>query len=140
MGINNRSKDPSEQREVINYSGGLVAEAEVREFHVAPRPQLVEQIKIAALGITEAPELEFDINRFIVGTGNTVYTEFATLLLANVGTSGLQTLTYAASLLLEAGDVMRVTLTATGAQALELSVVTVVKNLQDIKTNFGVSY
>ncbi len=142
MGINNRSFDPSEQREVKTAAIGAVTNAGVYQAYVCPRPQLVEQIKVGSLGISGAPTVNLQVQRFITGTGATLIGALtATLTLAALGTSGLQTVTYQASLVLAAGDVLHLTGGGgSGAAMADVTVTTVVKNLQDIKTNFGTSY
>ncbi len=143
MAINNRSFDGSEQREVFTSQLGAVGgvAAELHYVHVAPRPQLVEQLKTSCLGLTGAATANFQLARFITGAGATVIGGLAaTLTLAAFGTSGLQTVTYSASFVLGAGDVIQVTSGGSNVGVTDLTVSTVVKNLQDIKTNFGTSY
>lgn len=143
MAINNRSLDGSEQRTATTAALGAVggAAAEIHYVHVAPRPQLVEQLKVSCLGLTGAATANFQLTRFVVGSGQTIIGGLAgTLTLAAFGTSGLQTVTYLASFLLQGGDCIQMTSGASNVGVAEMTVTTVVKNLEDIKTNFGTTY
>lgn len=142
MAINNRSFDPSEQREVITSPLGAVggAAAETHVVYTAPRPQLLEQIKVAAQGVTGTYNNEFRLQRFN-SAGVTVITGLAaTLTVVAYGTSGLQSVTFSASYLLQSGDNVQIVGGASNVGCTDLTVTSVVKNLQDIKTNFGTSY
>lgn len=143
MAINNRSLDGSLQRETVLAQLGAVggAAAEIHDVHVAPRPQLVEQIKVSALGVTGSFHTSFQLSRFIVGAGGTLIGGLAsTLTVIAFGTSGLQSVTFAASFLLGANDKLQFAGGASNVGCTDLVVTTVVKNLQDITTNYGTSY
>lgn len=142
MGINNRSFDPSEQREVITSPLGAVggAAAETHMVYTSPRPQLVEQIKVVAQGVTGSYHNSFQLQRFTSAGVTVIGALAATLTVVAYGTSGIQTVTFAASFVLQANDNIQVQGGASNVGCTDLVVTTVVKNLQDIKTNFGVSY
>lgn len=142
MAINNRSMDGSEQRDVGLAALGAVggAAAETHFVYTAPRPQLVEQIKVASLGLTGAATANFQVQRFNSAGITTIGALCATLTIAAYGTSGIQSVSFLASLLLQANDQLAVTSGGSNVGVTDLTVSTVVKNLQDIKTNFGTSY
>lgn len=141
MAINNRSLHGSLQREVAPCQLGAVATAESHVVHLAPRPQIVEAIKVSSLGLSGAPTANFQIVRFITGSGSTTIGAFCTTLtLAALGTSGTQSVVFLASMPLVANDAIQFTSGASNAAVTELRVDVLVKNLEDIRTQFGTSY
>jgi hypothetical protein len=143
MAINNRSLDGSLQRDITSNQLGAVggAAAETHCVHLAPRPQLVEQIKVAALGVTGSYHNSFQVYRFNSTGGATLIGGLAaTLTVVAAGTSGIQTATYAASMVLLANDMVQMIGGASNVGCTDLKVEVVVKNLSDIRTNFGTSY
>lgn len=142
MAINNRSLGGAEQRTHTFAQLGAVggAAAEIHYVHVAPRPQLVEAIKVSCLGLTGAATANFMLTRFVSG-GQTIIGAFcATLTLSAFGTSGLQSVSFLASMPMIASDVIQVTSGASNVGVTDMTVSVVCKNLEDIKSNFGTTY
>lgn len=142
MAIQNRDLGGAEQRSTSHAQLGAVggAAAEIHYVHVAPRPQLVEAIKTSCLGLTGACTANFMLTRFVSGGQTIIGAYCATLTLAAFGTSGLQSVSFLASLPLISGDAIQVTCGASNVGVTDLTVSVVVKNLEDIKTNFGTTY
>lgn len=142
MAINNRSLGGGEQRHVTQSQLGAVggAAAEIHYVHVAPRPQLVEAIKTTCLGLTGACTANFMLSRFVSGGQTIIGSYCATLTLAAFGTSGIQSVSFLASLPLIANDAIQVTCGGSNIGVTDLTVSVVVKNLEDIKSNFGTTY
>lgn len=152
MAVVNRTLDASEQRKVYQASfpkvGGAsftnVATGTTAVVAVVPGPCTLDAMQIIAYGISGAPTVQLNVDRFIVGTG------FTTIILATgssntpgaFGTSGSPTAVIAASgstlLNLLANDVLIATTGAANAAANSLSVAVVLKPIQDIKKQFGV--
>lgn len=142
MGVNNRSLDGSLQREVVTATLGAVggAAAETHMLLTAPRPQLVEQIKVAAQGVTGSFHTSFQVQRFTSAGVTVIGGLAATLTVVAYGTSGIQSVTFAASLALQANDNLQFSGGASNVGCTDLVISTVVKNTQDILTNYGTSY
>lgn len=149
MAITNRDKDASEQRIQLGCDlgayaatvGASVGVAYSRNIFAAPFPCTVEQVKVAASGISGSPSWQLEIDRFIVGTGLTTLTGASwvagALAVQEIGTSGLQSVSILSSLNLEKGDILKVTTSVLDAAVADGSISLVVKSLQDIKTYFG---
>jgi hypothetical protein len=142
MAICNRDLDPSEQKHVLAANYGAVATTLVLPVGVVPYPSTIVSARVAATGISGAPTGALKINRFIVGSGSTVYLGgFTTLTLQAVGTSGVQSVVIAAAgstaLNLLAGD--EITYTSAGANAAVsgLAVSVVIQATQDIRSYYG---
>lgn len=143
MGITNRAKDSSEQREVFEAHYALTATGVTIPVCVVPFASTLDAVRVAAHGLSGSPTYQLAVNRFITGAGLTTMTAAATLLTATAfGTSGLQSVVLAASgssfLNLMAGDVVFMASGAANTAVNSISVAVVLKALQDIKTNFGV--
>jgi hypothetical protein len=142
MAINNRSLDASEQRTVSTAQLGAVggSAAETHMLYTAPRPQLVEQIKVAAQGVTGTFATSYQLQRFTSAGVTVIGALAATLTVVAFGTSGLQSVTFSASFLLQANDNIQLAGGGSNIGCTDLVVTTVVKNLEDIKSNFGTTY
>ncbi len=141
MAICNRDLDASEQKLEIAANYGNVATTLVIPVGIVPYPCTLIGARVAATGISNSPTGALKINRFIVGSGSTVYLGgFTTLTLVDVGTSGIQSVVIAAAgstaLSLQAGD--EFTWTSAGANsAATVAVSIVVQKTQDIVSHFG---
>lgn len=142
MAINNRTLDPSLQRQVFQSSYGVVATGVTLSALVVPYASTLDAVRVTANGLSGSPTIDLRVWRFIVGTGVTTIAGGATTLTAQaLGTSGIQSMVLASSgsslLNLLANDV--ITLTTGGANtAASYTVSVVIKNTQDIRTSFGV--
>lgn len=142
MAICNRDYDASEQTRVIQQCYGAVATALVLPVAVISYPCNILQAKYAAVGVSGTPTGILKVNRFIVGSGSTVFlgagTTFA---LQAVGTSGVQTcgLVTAGSTALQliAGDEITWTSAGSNAAVSSLAVSLVLQATQDIRNFFG---
>jgi hypothetical protein len=142
MAVTNRSLDVSEQRKTFVAGVGLVATGSTTHCFVMPSAGTLDGVRMAAAGISGSPVAQVAVLRFIAGTGFTSIGGVATTLaLQTVGTSGIQSVALAASgstlLNLVAGDVIAVGLTGANSAVATLTVAAVVKQTQDIKTQFG---
>lgn len=141
MAITNRDLDASEQRLVIHRDFGAVPVTTNRNIFSAPFPVAVEQLLVAANGLSGAPTWTFKIDRFIVGAGFTTLTGTsfigAALTVQTIGTSGAIAASILSTLQMQAGDVLKVTSSGSNTAVADASVHVVLKALQDIKTYFG---
>ena len=142
MAICNRDLDSSEQKHTIQANYGVVATALVLPVATISYPCTLVAAKYAAVGISNTPSGILKINRFIVGSGSTVYlgagTTFA---LQAVGTSGVQNCGLVAAgstaLSLLAGDEITFTTAGSNGAVSSLAVSLVVQATQDIRTFYG---
>jgi hypothetical protein len=143
MPIINREKDASEQRVVVQSDFGLSLNGATLALGLVASPGTLDGIRVAAIGLTGAPTMDFKVNRFVVGSGMTSIAGSTTLTLTAIGTSGVQSVVQVATgnslLALQAGDVLVAQMTGganTGAAA--VSVAYVLRATQDIKSSFGI--
>lgn len=143
MALVNRDKDVSEQQleyqiAIQNITTGLTL-----IVGNVPYPCSVQDIRFEALGTSGSPTANFEVHRFIVGTGATQITGLmqAAITLQALGTSGPQRASLAVAgstlLLLQANDVLVWKSGGANSAALSASATIVVKALQDIKSYFG---
>lgn len=143
MGLINRDKDVSEQRETTTMFCGPVANGLTLPLAIVPYSCELQAIRSAAIGLSGAPTAAFVIGREIVGSGYTNISGGATTLThVAVGTSGIQSWVLAASgnslVQLQAGDVLTVVSGGgAGAAVGQLNVTFVCKALTDIKNQFN---
>jgi hypothetical protein len=137
MGLINRDKDVSEQKEVINVSWPALATGLTIVVWQAPYPCTVVDCRIGAVGLSGSPTIAFQTNRFIAGTGITVLTGIAgTYTELALGTSGpFQASLQAAGsslLALQQGDVITIQTGGANAAIASVALQLVVKKTQDI--------
>lgn len=134
MAVINRTLDSSQQKylENMHMNGTVTGESDV-VFH-APYPCSLVSAKAVAVGLSGAPTAALNINRFVVGAGDTLIPLAAALTLVAVGTSGPQSFTVTSSALLQAGDRLVVTHAGSNAACRQLNVAAVVQVLQDIRS------
>lgn len=137
MGIINRSKDISEQKDQVEVLVKDTVTGKDYLLHRAPRAQKIVDAKCLAVGMSGAPTGTLKLQRFVVGAGLTTISISGALTHSAIGTSGAQTFSLPATgsslLNLQAGDALVMT-TAVANTALEQALVNVVvQNIQDIK-------
>jgi hypothetical protein len=147
MAICNRDKDVSEEKYDFEssfgaFSTGASNAAVVVPLATLPWPGTIQSARVAALGISGTPTLDFKVTRFIVGSGSTdISGGFTTLTLQAVGTSGVQTWVSAVAtsslLSLQTGDVIYGSFAGQDSAVTGLAVDVVIKATQDIRTFFG---
>lgn len=141
MGICNRDKDASEQKFCVNRRTGQIATGVTYEYWTAPFPCTIEQVQVAAAGLSGAPQWALQINRFVVGSGATAIPGVAAAqAIPAFSTSGLFEMTLATSgsslLKLETGDVVEIVSSVSNTNVNDSSVSLVATATQDIKTYF----
>lgn len=138
MGIINRTKDVSEQKEVIEVLIDDTITARVYPVYTAPRAQTLIDARNVALGLSGAPTMSLFLNRFVVGTGGISAAVGGALTVAAFGTSGAQQYSLPATgsslLALQSGDWLSVKAAGTNAALTDNIISLVVQNVQDIKT------
>ena len=135
MGIANRSKDASEQKQVISegIQDTVTAEAEL-VYHV-PRAMNLLAAKSVAVGLSGAPTSTLRLNRFVAGVGLTTISISSALTAVAIGTSGVQSFSLSASsIALQKDDVIDCLAGGTNAALKSNMVSLVVQDLQDIKS------
>lgn len=144
MAIVNRDKDSTEQRYVFGYNSQVtVGVSGVIQLGIAPCGSQLIQVASAAFGLSGSPILGLQIQRFVVGAGNTVIPMNGSSLLtiAAYSTSGLQIHSVPASgatlVQLQKGDLIQCV--SSGANtAAQYEIEAVVQILQDVKSDYGV--
>lgn len=143
MPLVNRDKDVSEQKEVLQSALGVIGTATTLSIVQVPYPSTLREIHVQANGLSGAPFWNFEIHRFIAGTGFTAMSVGSTTTLTAYQTSGIQNISLLASgnslLNLIAGDCVSVR-TGAANTAIGSGVVSVViQTIQDVKAQYGSS-
>ncbi len=140
MGIINRTKDATEQKDLVTWSIDDTITARIYPVYVAPRAQTITDCKNMALGLSGAPTMSLFLNRFVVGTGAASYALGGALTVSAFGTSGYQTYSLPATgnsvLAMSAGDFITVKAGGAGAALTDNIIEMVVINIQDVKSWF----
>ncbi len=140
MSIANRTKDLSEQKDLVAFAIDDTITGRIYPIYLAPRAQLITDAKSFALGLSGAPTTSLFLNRFIVGTGFASYALGGALTVSALGTSGYQTFSLPATgnsvLALSAGDVITAKAGGSNAALTDMGIELVVQNIQDFKTWF----
>lgn len=150
MAVVNRTLDVTEQRKVaLQWSNGvtLVGTGVTRTIGIVPWPCTLDAGQIYASGLSGAPSYQLSVNRFIVGSGFTTYViavgssnvppDFGT---SGVGVSAMILPAAGSTLLnLQANDVLYFVSGVANTASTYLHISLVLKPIQDIKTNFGLS-
>jgi hypothetical protein len=135
MAIVNRDLDSSLQREVFGENLGSMATGVTRFFFIAPYPCVVEQVRYAAAGVSNAMQLAFEK---ITGAGSSgVPMGISNIVLQNRSVSGIVGFSGLAAvgstlLNLSVGDVVQLVSSVSNGNATDLDVQMVVKKTQDI--------
>lgn len=145
MAIVNRDLDASEQRVVLNPMVGAIATAVTKQLAVLAFPCTLQSVRTSALGVSNAMQVAFQVNRFIAGAGATaIGLGISNLILVNQGTSGVQgysglAATGSTLLNLAAGDVLQIVTSVTNGNSTDLAFNIVLKKVQDIVSMNGAS-
>jgi|GEM_PF-7020010 len=145
MAIVNRDKDPSEQKDVINWvSQAQVNTGATLNFALIPYPCALQSVKSAAYGLSGAMQLAFKVLRFTSGGQTAIGLGISNMILNAFGTSGslgYSGLVAQGSTLLNllAGDLIHAESSVANTAALSVNLEFVVKKLQDVVSHNGVS-
>lgn len=139
MGIINRTKDASEQKESIIGIAANPVNGQDIVIGIMERAVNVTDCKVSMLGLSGAPTVVLKALRFIAGTGGSSFALGTTFAISAYGTSGYVSYSLLASgssqLSLQKGDLLVATQGGgTGAASTSTIVEVVVQTLQDIKT------
>lgn len=138
MGIINRTKDVSEQKQLVEVLIDDTITGRAYPVYQAPRAQTLVDARNVGMGLSGAPTMSLFLNRFIVGTGAASYPIGGALTVSAFGTSGAQQYSLPASgsslLNLQSGDVIYAKAGGSAAALADDVVSLVVQDIQDIKT------
>lgn len=143
MGIINRTKDPSEQKEAFDVTLRGIVTAATYQVCVVPYPANVEAIVHSHQGLSGSPALRFDVWRFIAGAGFTsVVTGLgASATIVALATSGVLSASLPAVgstlLQVQAKDVITLHSFAANTATVESHVQVVLKKTQDKVSYYG---
>lgn len=144
MAIVNRDKDTTEQRYLFGFNSQVVVGVSgVVNLGIAPCAAQVLAVATAGIGLSGSPILGLQVQRFVVGAGNTVIPLNGSSLLTVTAysTSGMQThtLTAAGTTLvgLQKGDILQVVTSGANTAAVYVHEA-VIQILQDVKSDYGV--
>lgn len=142
MGIINRDKNITEQVDNWDVQFSVIGVSAIMPLVTVPYVAQLQKVVVAAFGLSGAPQLQLQIQRFIPGTGNTVIAlNGSSLLTAQAfSTSGLQTFAIPALsstlVQLQVGDQLQV-VSSVANTAATYAVNAVIQCLQDYKTQYG---
>lgn len=142
MGIANRDLEVSQQMVIFEQKPGLVGVSALIYCGQVPFTGQVMRVVSSAYGLSGAPILGLQIQRFIAGVGNTVIPLNGSSLLTVTAysTSGMQThaLSLPGSTLVQvlSGDQLQV-VTSVANTAATYQVSWVIQNLQDFSSQYG---
>lgn len=140
MAIVNRELDSTQQRDSYVSTVAPTATGLTYLLMTVPYPATLVAVTQAAVGLSGSPNHSLWLNRFVVGSGITTISFGNSFVVTANGTSGPQSfsLPLAATFPLAAGDVLLLSTAAANTNAASVTVTTVIKALQDIKSHFGV--
>lgn len=137
MGLINRDKDVSEQKQLVEVLIDDTITARVYPLYTAPRAQNLVDARNICLGLSAAPTMSLFLNRFVIGTGGQSFAVGGALTVSAFGTSGAQQYSLPASgsslLAMQSGDWLSVKAGGAGAAVTDNIVELVVQDLADIK-------
>lgn len=139
MGIINRTKDASEQKESLTAVATLPVNGQDIPVAIIERPCVVTDAKVTLLGISGAPTVLLKALRFVAGTGGSTFNLGTTFAITAFGTSGFISYSLVAAggtqLNLQKGDMLvAVQGGGTGAASTATIIDVIIQNVQDIKT------
>lgn len=148
MGVTNRAKDASEQKDVYTWFSNQHGATTVNTGATAyialmPYPGVVQSLRAAAVGLSGVPSLTFAVMRG--GSGGTLIAAgISALMLVEIGATGVigySGLAATGSTLLnvQAGDLLHIATGVANTACRQLIVEVVVKKIQDIVSYNGVS-
>ena len=88
MGIVNRTKDASEQKESLTMQASAVANGTDIPVAIIERACTITDMKATLLGISGAPNVLLKALRFVAGTGGSSFAIGSTFAVTAFGTSG----------------------------------------------------
>lgn len=151
MGVTNRAKDASEQKDVFQWSYNRAAGSSLGPINtgatawiaIMPYAGVIQSMRAAAAGLSGAMQIALGVQRFAAG-GTLIGAGISNLVVAEFGTSGIMgysglAATGSTLLLVQANDVLTITTSVANTAANALTVDVVVKKLQDIVSYHGVS-
>lgn len=139
MGIVNRTKDLSEQKESLTVVATNPVTGQDLPIAIIERACVITDAKVSLLGISGAPNILLKALRFVAGTGGSSFAIGSTFTFSAFGTSGFASYSLPAVgstlLNLQKGDLL-LAVQAGGASAASTTTVidVVVQNIQDTKT------
>lgn len=138
MGIINRTKDLSEQKEAVVAQVNNTVTGVDYPVAIIERPLTITDAKCAVLGMSGAPTSTLKIQRFVTGVGNTTIAISGALTHTAYGTSGYLTYSLPAAgsslLSLQKGDLLVATTGGAASAVVSALIDVVVQNIQDLKT------
>lgn len=149
MAIQNRDCATAQQRDVLHLSAKsatFVVTGTSYTLGVVPYPCALQAVQVAAYGLSGAPGYMIQAHRWL-GTAATLIDLGLSAMLVAVapgisgaaqGWSGIRTLG-SSLLLLQTGDVLKVTTSVANTAAAELCVALVVQKTQDIVSQLGLT-
>lgn len=148
MGVTNRSKDASEQKDIYSWSynrpdgASNLSTGSTVWIGMLPYPGVIQSMRVAAAGLSGAMALALGVQRF-AGGGTLISVGISNLILNAFGTSGVlgySGLAATGSTLLnvQAGDILMFTTSVANTAATSLTIQVVVKKVQDIVAYNGV--
>lgn len=143
MAIVNRDLDSTQQRWIMDSQPGVVGVSSLIQLGLVPCAAQLLVVAHAAFGLSSAPTVGVQIQRFVVGSGLTTMALNGSSLLtiSALSTSGMQTQVLPAAgstlLLLQKGDAVQL-VTSTANSAATYAVEAVVQVLQDVQSTYGV--
>jgi hypothetical protein len=142
MGIINRDKNITEQVDNWDVQTTVVGVSIIIPLVNVPYTGNIQKVVMSAFGLSGSPQIQLQIQRFIVGTGNTIITlNGSSLLTAQAySTSGLQTFvlpSLSSTLIqLQPNDQLQA-VTSVANTAATYSFNSIIMCLQDFKTQYG---
>lgn len=142
-GLQNKDKDSSEQRQYLTFSAAqAVGTAITIPLGVVGCSQTLLAVTSSVAGLSGTPIWGLQVQRFVVGVGNTVIALNGSSLLTLVATStsGVQAhaIPAANSSLFLQGDVLQVITSGANSAVIPSTITAVLGVLQAVKTDYGV--
>lgn len=142
-GLQNKDKDASEARQYMSVSSAAaIGVSIVLPLGVVGCSQTLLAVASSVAGLSGAPIWGLQVQRFIVGTGNTVIplNSLSLLTLTATSTSGVQAhaIPAANSSLFLQGDVLQVISSGANSAVIPSTITAVLGVLQAVKTDYGV--
>jgi hypothetical protein len=148
MALLNRDKDPSEQRNLYQWSSGgaVVSTSATLPIFTAQNSEQILGFQVVSVGLSGAPILTFQIGRFLIGSGFTMLSSgFSAITCVAFGTSGLPGVGTSPIIQLVAGSTLNqlqkndaVFVSTSGANTAGSHTISMVtQTLQDIKQTYG---
>jgi len=140
MAIVNRDLDPTQQRMVYTAPLTNTITGQTYPLLVVPSPSSLVAMQQCVTGLSGAPNHSVWLQRFVAGAGVTSIVFGASMASVAFATSGGQSFTLAAGVTfqLQAGDLLMLSTAAANTASTSTVVTLVLRQLQDIVSDFGV--